>query len=72
MAMNSPILAGEDFSAEKQQQIAEQFFHHGYVHIPDVPTAGEIAVLRNKTARRPGIGPSNQPSSGRCQLCSVG
>ena len=47
--MSSPILAGEAFSAEKQQQIAEQFFRDGYVHIPNVLTEGEITALRDRT-----------------------
>jgi len=49
MVMSSPILAGEAFSAEKQQQIAEQFFRDGYVHIPNVLTEGEITALRDRT-----------------------
>ena len=31
---NSPILKGERFSEEKTKEIAEQFFHDGFVHIP--------------------------------------
>ena len=45
---DSPILAGEPFSPEKNQQIAEQFFRDGYVHVPGVLTPGEVSALRDK------------------------
>ena len=46
---NSPILKGERFSEEKTAEIAEQFFRDGYVHIPGVLTAGEVAALRERS-----------------------
>jgi hypothetical protein len=45
----SPILPGEPFSPEKTQQIAQQFFRDGYVHIPGVLTPGEVTALRDKS-----------------------
>ncbi len=46
---DTPILAGEPFSPQKTQEIVEQFFRDGYVHIPGVLTPGEISALRDKT-----------------------
>ena len=45
----SPIIAGEPFSEEKIQQIVEQFYRDGYVHIPGVLTPEEVSALRNRT-----------------------
>ena len=45
----TPILAGEPFTPQKTQEIVEQFFRDGYVHIPGVLTPGEISALRDKT-----------------------
>ena len=45
----SPILAGEPFSEEKTQEIVQQFYRDGYVHIPGVLTSEEITALRNRT-----------------------
>ncbi len=46
---DSPILAGKPFSPQKTQEIVEQFFRDGYVHVPEVLTPGEISALRDKT-----------------------
>jgi len=46
---DTPILAGEPFSPQKNQETVEQFFRDGYVHIPGVLTPGEISALRDKT-----------------------
>ena len=46
---NSPILKGEPFSPEKTNQIAEQFFQDGYVHLPGILTEEEVTALREKT-----------------------
>ena len=46
---DTPILAGEPFSPKKNQEIVEQFFRDGYVHVPGVLTPGEISALRDKT-----------------------
>ena len=43
------ILAGESFSQEKTQEIVDQFFHDGFVHIPNVLTTAEVKALINKT-----------------------
>ena len=43
------ILAGEPFSQEKTQEIVDQFFHDGFVHIPNVLTTAEVKALINKT-----------------------
>ena len=45
----SPILAGEPFSAEKTQEIVDRFARDGYCHIPGVLTEGEITALRDRT-----------------------
>ena len=45
----TPILAGEPFSPEKNHEIAEQFFRDGFVYIPGVLTQDEVAALRDKT-----------------------
>ena len=45
----SPILAGEPFSPQKNQEIVKQFARDGYVHIPDVLTPGEVSALRDRT-----------------------
>ena len=44
-----PIISGEPFSAEKTQQIAEQFYRDGFVHLPGVLTSEEVIALRDKT-----------------------
>ncbi len=46
---DTPILAGEPFSPQENQETVEQFFRDGYVHIPGVLTPGEISALRDKT-----------------------
>ena len=46
---DTPILAGEPFSPQKNQAIVNQFLRDGYVHVPNVLTVGEIAALRHKT-----------------------
>jgi ectoine hydroxylase-related dioxygenase (phytanoyl-CoA dioxygenase family) len=46
--MASSILAGESFSPQKTQQIVDQFLRDGYVHVPNVITASEIASLRKR------------------------
>ena len=46
---DTPILAGEPFSPQKNQEIVEQFFRDGYVHIPGVITPREVSALRDKT-----------------------
>ena len=46
---DTPILAGEPFSPQRNREIVEQFFRDGYVHIPGVLTPGEISALRDKT-----------------------
>ena len=46
---DTPILAGEPFSPQKTQEIVEQFFRDGYVHISGVLTPGEISALGDKT-----------------------
>ena len=68
--MSSPILAGEAFSAEKQQQIAEQFFRDGYVHIPNVLTEGEITALRDKLLDDPELGRQTNPHLADVRLFS--
>lgn len=45
----SPILNGTPFSEEKTDQITQQFFRDGFVHIPNVLTKEEVAALRDKT-----------------------
>jgi ectoine hydroxylase-related dioxygenase (phytanoyl-CoA dioxygenase family) len=44
-----PIISGEPFSKEKTQQIVEQFYRDGFVHIPGVLTEEEVTALRDKT-----------------------
>ncbi len=46
---HTPILKGEPFSTRKTQQIAEQFFRDGFVHIPGILTDNEVTALREKT-----------------------
>ncbi|MDP7578587.1 MAG: phytanoyl-CoA dioxygenase family protein [SAR202 cluster bacterium] len=46
--MTSSILAGESLSPQKTQQIVDQFLRDGYVHVPNVITASEIASLRKR------------------------
>ncbi len=43
------ILPGEPFSQEKTQEIVDQFFRDGFVHIPNVLTPAEVKALINKT-----------------------
>lgn len=47
--VDTPILAGEPFSPGKNQRIVDQFLRDGYVHVPNVLTAGEILALRQRT-----------------------
>ena len=46
---DTPILTGEPFSHQKTREIVDQFLRDGYVHIPNVLTADEIAALRQRT-----------------------
>lgn len=46
---NSIILKGESFSEDKTNQIAQQFFEDGFVHIPSVLTQDEVEALREKS-----------------------
>jgi len=43
------ILAGKPFTQEKTQEILDQFFRDGFVHIPNVLTTAEVRALINKT-----------------------
>ena len=46
--VDHPILAGEPFSSQKTQQIAERFLRDGYVYVPNVLTSEEVAALRHR------------------------
>ena len=46
---DTPILTGEPFSHQKTREIVDQSLRDGYVHIPNVLTADEIAALRQRT-----------------------
>ena len=43
------ILAGKPFTEEKTQEIIDQFFRDGFVHISNVLSPGEVKALINKT-----------------------
>ena len=46
---DSPILAGEPFSPQKNREIAERFLRDGYAYVPGVLTPEEVSALRDKT-----------------------
>jgi hypothetical protein len=43
------VAGGEAYTAERNQQIAEEFFREGCVLVPGVLTPDEVAALRDKT-----------------------